>query len=222
MNQILDLTHCLEEKMPMYPGLGSPKIEIRTTFQSKGCVTSNVSFVSHSGTHLDAPYHFIEKGLKLNEINLKKLVTRPVIIRAKQNQKYFTKEDMLPYQEMITENTSLILDTGIESAYGKEEFLNNFTTLNEEAALWLVKQSPALIATDAVSVDSVDSVDKIIHKTILGNNIPIVEGLKNLKYLTTNQYICLFMPLKIKVEDGCPCRAIAIRLSYLNKMINVY
>lgn len=66
----IDPTHVLEEQIPMFPGLDPTKIKILSSIASRGCMLSSVSFISHTGTHMDALCHFIEGGETIDAIGL--------------------------------------------------------------------------------------------------------------------------------------------------------
>ena len=215
----IDLTHVLEEKTPMYPGLESPKIKILSSIASRGCMISSVSFISHTGTHMDAPCHFIKGGRTIDAIGINELIARPVIIKLAPNQKNIRKEDIIPYEAKIDEKTVLILNTGIDKKYGTRQYFNDFPTLTDEAAVWIAKKRPAIVATDASSVDPVNSKEKFIHRTLLGMNIILVESITNISLIKEDFHVCLFIPLKIKGIDGSPCRAFALNPDIINKIL---
>ena len=215
----IDLTHVLEEQTPMFPELDPPKIKILSSIASRGCMLSSVSFISHTGTHMDAPCHFIEGGETIDAIGINRLIAHPVIIKIEPNQKNIRKEDIIPHEARIDEKTVLILDTGIDKKYGTNQYLNDFPTLTDEAAVWIAKKRPAIVATDASSVDPVNAKEKFIHQTLLGMNIILVECITNISLIRENFHVCIFMPLKIKGIDGSPCRAFAVNPEIFNKFL---
>lgn len=86
-------------------------------------------------------------------------------------------------------------------------------------AVWIAKKRPAIVATDASSVDPANAKEKFIHRTLLGMNIILVECIINISLINENFHVCLFMPLKIKGIDGSPCRALALNPKIINKIL---
>jgi arylformamidase len=215
----IDLTHVLNEDSPMYPGPGlvPPKIKNISTVTSRGCMISSVSFISHTGTHMDAPCHFIKEGQSIDAIAIERLIANPIIIKLAPKERNIKIEDIMPYSNRINDKTVLIIDTGIDKKYGTKEYFNDFPTLTKEAASWIAERGPAIVATDAPSVDPVIAKDKYIHQILLDMNIIIVECITNISLIRENEHICIFMPLKIEGIDGSPCRAIAISRKILKK-----
>jgi arylformamidase len=210
----IDLTHELEEKAPMFPGLDSPEIKQLSSIASRGCMLSSISFVSHTGTHMDAPCHFIEGGDTIDVIDIQRLIVRPVIVKLKSNQKEIGVDDFFPYESRVNEHTALIFDTGIDKNYGTKQYFSDYPTLTNETAVLIAQKKPAIVATDAISFDRPK--ERFVHRTLLGNNIVLTECLTNIALIDENVHVCIFAPLKIKGIDGSPCRALAVNPIAIN------
>src|SRR3712207_3383604 len=78
--RIVDLSMALDERTPFYPGDPEPRVCPATTIARDGVNVSRLELGSHSGTHCDAPYHFLEDGLKLHELPLERFVGRGVVV----------------------------------------------------------------------------------------------------------------------------------------------
>ena len=83
--KILDLTLTISEKIPAFPGSPHPHFIPWEKLKDDGYNLELLFLSTHTGTHLDAPHHFLEKGAKIHEISLKKLVTEAVLIKSKKN-----------------------------------------------------------------------------------------------------------------------------------------
>jgi kynurenine formamidase len=210
--RIIDLTYDFEKEMMVYPGLPKPVIEKATTIEKEGVNTSKLTFISHTGTHIDAPRHFVKNGKTIDKVSLDRLVGEAVFINlsTKKKSSLITLPDLTPFEDLIHKGDILLLNTGIYKSYGKPEFNLEFPTISLEAAQWIIEKGISTFATDATSVDPADDKEKMLHHTLLGEGIPIIEALANLGQIKKERFLFIALPLKIKDGDGAPCRAIAI------------
>jgi len=165
---------------------------------------------THTGTHVDAPLHFIENGRSIDEIPLEKLMGKVNIVNFSNLKKdeIITKE-MLK-SETITKRMIFKFDWG--KYWGDKNFYKHYPHFSKEAAEFLISKGIELLGYDTPSPD--DSTIKLgserdseIHKLFLGKNIVLVEYLANLEKVTDfyGWNICV-NPLKIKGGDGSPAR----------------
>jgi len=210
--RIIDLTYDFEEKMMVYPGNSKPTIEKVATVEKEGFNISRITFISHTGTHIDAPRHFIKNGETIDKIPLEKLAGEAVLVdlSTKKKGSLITLTDFKPFENLIHKGDILLLNTGIYKSYGKPEFNLEFPTIDPDVARWIVNKEISALATDATSVDPVGEEEGVIHHILLGAGIPIVENLANLGQIKKQRFFFIALPLKIKDGDGAPCRAIAI------------
>ena len=210
--RIIDLTYNIEEEMMVYPGLPKPVIEKIATIEKDGCNTSRLTFSSHIGTHIDAPRHFFKSGESIDKVSLHRLAGEAVLIdlSGKNEGSLITVSDLVPFEGLIHKGDILLLNTGIYKSYGKPEFNPKFPTLNLEAARWIIRKGIVAFATDALSVDPIGDKEMMIHHTLLGEGLPIIENLANLVQIRKDRFLFIALPLKIKDGDAAPCRAIAV------------
>ena len=212
-----DLTFTIQEGMTTYPRHWHPLVEIvqigRHTVE--GRETRRVSMGTHTGTHIDAPAHFIPGGKTVDKIPLEVLCGPAIMIDfsdLEPNTKITSQmlidrlPETFPQRIVFRYNWSqYFVDVG---------FYNNHPYLSEDAANWLISRQIKLIAMDTPMPDcSVKnqgcSIDSPIHKILLGNDVVIVEYLANLESIPENNFNLYVLPLKIKDGDGAPVRCIA-------------
>lgn len=210
--QIFDVSVHISPKMPVWPG--DPPVEIeRIESINKGdpANLTRLSLGAHTGTHVDAPYHFCEKGLKVDQLPLSTLIGTAHILEVHPKERTITATDLgslgLPstVQRLLIKTDNSYLWEG-----GLLEFEKDFIHLGRDAARWIVKRGIKLIGVDYLSVDSFDSEDKVVHHTLLEAGVVIIEGL-NLSHVTQGVYQLYCLPLKIVGSDGAPARVVLIK-----------
>ena len=205
--KIYDITVPIHSTMPVYEGDPGVKIDAWSAF-AKGD-SSNVSmlnFGAHTGTHVDAPAHFIEGARKIAELPLEVLIGRARVIRVPDDLNEITPEflggcDLSGIERLIFHTRN--------SGFWHEGFRKDFTHLLPEAAQHLVDRGVKLVGTDYLSIEKFHSGHHRTHLTLLSNNVVIVEGL-NLSEVPEGDYELICLPLKIAEGsgDGAPARAV--------------
>jgi len=205
--KIYDITVPIYAKMPVYEGDPGVKIDAWSAF-AKGD-SSNVSmlnFGAHTGTHVDAPAHFIEGARKIDALSLEVLIGAARVIRVPDDLTEITSEflergDLSGVERLIFHTRN--------SAFWNQGFRKDFTHLLPEAAQLLVERGVKLVGTDYLSIEKFHSGHHKTHLTLLANNVVIVEGL-NLSDVPEGDYELICLPLKIAdgSGDGAPARAV--------------
>ena len=205
--KIYDITVPIRSTMPVYEGDPGVKIDAWSAF-AKGD-SSNVSmlnFGAHTGTHVDAPAHFIEGARKIDALPLEVLIGAARVIRVADDVTEITPEflercDLGGIERVIfhTRNSGLWSDN----------FRRDYTHLLPEAARNLVDRGVKLVGTDYLSIEKFHSGHHRTHLTLLSSNVVIVEGL-NLSDVPEGDYELICLPLKIAdgSGDGAPARAV--------------
>jgi kynurenine formamidase len=190
---IIDLTMPIDEKTPVFPGDPKPQFQQIATIQDNGWNEKRLTFNSHFGTHIDAPFHMLEDGKKLSDYPIETFVGEAVVISLDDE---FPKN--LP--------PIVFFHTGhSKKAYSKDYFRNN-PVLTMNIAKELIKQKVRIVGIDSFTPDNTPY---DIHKLLFKHDILIVENLVNLDKLVGKRFMCSILPLKIQDADGAPCRVIA-------------
>jgi arylformamidase len=204
---IYDITVPIHSTMPVYDGDPGVKIDAWSAF-AKGD-SSNVSmlnFGAHTGTHVDAPAHFIEGARKIDALPLEILIGPARIIRVPDELTEITPEflercDLHGIERLIFHTRN--------SGFWNDGFRSDYTHLLPEAAQNLVDHGVKLVGTDYLSIEKFHSGHHKTHLTLLSNNVVIVEGL-SLAEVPDGDYELICLPLKIAdgSGDGAPARAV--------------
>lgn len=208
----IDLTHTLERGMLVYPGDPSPSFESFKTIDRDGVNLTKFTMGSHTGTHIDAPKHFIENGIGIDQIPPAKLVGEGYIgdLSTKRMGSGITSDDLRKLDENLRPDDVMVCYTGCSERWGDESVARNYTYLTKDAADFLVSKKVRAVGIDFLSVEQFNS-PPVVHKTLLGNGIFIIESLSNaLRNMLGQRVLLICMPIKLKDGDGAPSRVFAI------------
>ncbi len=210
---IVDLSHTVKSGVATYHGGMLPEFIARSTFETKGRVTSAIRMGIHTGTHLDAPLHFIPDGLAVAELPLDRTIGIATLVdvsdlprqgRFVDTQAFLDATAGFPYGDIA------LIYTGFDQQYGNPSFSNEYPCLNLESIHQLIRWDIRALAIDTVSVDPMELPDFENHKALLGSGIPIVECVNNMQAIGQKRFLFAAVPLKLNGLEGSPCRAIAI------------
>jgi arylformamidase len=207
LTPILDISLPLNSKLPAWPG--SIGVKVRQKKSIKSGDPANVSELEcdlHSGTHVDAPYHFFEDGKTVAELSLDTMVG-PVYVADLPHYKTITPKELVSIN--LPQDTERLLLRTRNSKFWQAnvmDFRKDYTALTAEAAKWIVDRGLKLIGIDYLSIQRFN--DKLItHKILLKNNVTILEGL-NLTGVMPGKYELLCLPIRLTGTEGAPARAV--------------
>ena len=210
---ILDLTLTISDKTPTFPGSPHPHFVPWEKIKDDGYNLELLFLSSHTGTHLDAPYHFLEKGAKIHEISLKKLVSNAVLIKSrKKSNESVTKTDIQKFEKKhgkIASFSSVIFYTGWQRNLQKKYYFTKNPGLSVSAAKYLASKKVSLVGIDSPSIDLGTDSKFSVHQIFAKKGILIVENLANLEKIKSSKFHLVVLPLKLKNATGSPVRAIA-------------
>ncbi len=216
--QIIDLTMHIEEGMQTFPTLWHPFVEI-TQLGRHGIEnreTRKIVLGTHTGTHIDAPRHFIKNGKTVDEIPLETLIgTATILDFTHCGPGYEVGVEELKSAIGNKPIQRIILRFDWDKYLGTMDYYTKSPYLSYTAATWLVEKGCALLGMDSAMPDDPrngkgSDNDSPIHKILLSNEVILLEYLVNLKSITEPVFEIIVAPMKIKGADGSPVRAMAI------------
>lgn len=216
--KIIDLTLSLHEGMMTFPTHWHPVVEISILGRHgiEGRETRKLTLGTHTGTHTDAPLHFVPNGKGIDEVPVDILVGDATVANfAPCADGYEIGIPALKQRLGGTVPTRLILRTDWSDYFGQMTYYNSYPYFSQDAARWLVDNGCRLIAMDTPSPDNPahsrgSGNDSPNHKVLLGAEVVLVEYLSNLRSLTKPVVELVVLPLKVKGADGAPTRCVAI------------
>ena len=212
-----DLTHLLNPDIQTFPVSWHRKVEFTPlgTMDTVGRNTTQVHIGTHSGTHIDAPSHFISGGLTIDKVVASKFFGEfdYINLRASQPRTAVSIEELQRTYPRPKPDRILILDFGWGMNFGSSNYYSDQPYLSPLASEYLLSLKPKLLGYDVAMPDNPkegygSDCDSPLHKLFLSNGIPLLENLKidepidHLKHLVA-------LPLKLEDLDGSPVRCVA-------------
>ena len=196
--EIFDVSVPVHPGMVTYPGDPTVKLE-RVSAIADGAVAniSRLDFGVHTGTHVDAPLHFIDGAPGTDQLPLDVLVGPARVIEA-------TSLDAEGLAEAELAER-VLLKTSNSELWSRDEFADDFVSLTEDGARLLVERGVRLIGIDYLSVG-----DEGAHHVLLEAGVVAIEGL-DLRGVDPGEYQLVCAPLKLVGSDGAPARVFLLR-----------
>ena len=202
--------------MPVRNGMvhwpGDPPFHIeRATDLDKGdaATVSHMDLGVHTGTHMDAPLHFIRHARSIDTMPLDATIgpARVISIRDK---KSITREELSEHAIFAGERL-LFRTINSEHAWDSDRFEENFVFISQDGARYLAERGVRTVGVDYLSVGGFKIDGPQTHEALLAAGIWIIEGL-NLKGVEAGEYELVCLPLKLMGAEGSPARAILRRI----------
>ena len=211
----LDLTHTIEEGMPTYVGDAVPRVSRLKTLAKDGVNLSVLTLGSHTGTHVDAPIHFIKGGMSLDQLPVESFVGEASVIDLSDVPAgtAIASSELARHTSEIHAGDIVLLYTGFSRRWRDSKARRNYTYLGKDAAEWLAGKEVKAVGIDYLSVEGFGAAVPVAHKTLLSKGIPIIESLSDrLEELVGRRVFFVCLPIKVGGCDGAPARAIAYLL----------
>ena len=203
--KIYDLSPEISENMIIYKDSLEkiPKITVTRTIE-EGANESKLDIYVHSGSHVDAPYHILQNGKTIENINLEKFMGKAIVLDFTKIKEYISKKILLE-KNFFGKDYIVLLKTKNKL---DKTFNFSFTYLEKSGAEYLVSKKIKAVGIDSLGIER-NQPNHDTHKIFANKNIPIFEGL-DLSKVKEGMYLFYGFPLKIKKGDGSPIRAVLI------------
>ena len=208
--KIHDVSLTVSPDLVVWPG--DPSIHLERATKIEEGANANVSVINmgvHSGTHVDAPYHFLPDGKGVDRLDLNVLVGQATVVELSDQVAVINSQVLMDAQ--IPSGTERILFKTRNSHYwasGIEKFQPDFVGIDLDGARYLVEMGVKLVGMDYLSVSPYKK-SRPTHEALLKQEIVIIEGL-DLSGIKSGQYELLCLPIKLKGSDGSPARVLLI------------
>ncbi len=204
----IDISATIKSGMVHWPG--DPKIELKQIQSIAKGATANVSHISmgsHTGTHMDAPFHFFPKGKGIDTIPLDVTVGKARVIEIHDRESIKTEE--LKRSHIRSGERILFKTRNSRHCWGTDIFIKDFVYISAEAAKFLAVRKIKSLGVDYLSVGGFFKDGEATHRALLKAGIWIIEGL-NLSKVRPGEYELICLPLKLFHGDGAPARAMVL------------
>jgi len=207
--KIYDVSLPIKNNMLVWPGDPQVSIEQISSVAKHGVGKSMFSFSSHTGTHVDAPNHFVENGIGIDKIPRKKLFGDcEVLDLTNIDHKEILPSDLKGVN--IKKGSRILFKTGNYKYLHGSKFPNTYVSLSEDGAEYLSRKEVFLIGIDFLSIEKHKNPGHPVHKTLLKNGIVNLEGL-DLSNILAGRYTIACLPLRVVDSDGSPARVFLIK-----------
>lgn len=205
-NQWLDVSVPLRDGMVHWPSDPAVRIErVQDMERGDGNNLSVLSLGAHSGTHVDAPFHFLRQGEGVDRMPLDAGMGRARVIEIRDEES--VKPAELASHNIRPGERILFKTLNSPRCWRTDNFVEDFVHLSEEAARFLVQRRIRLIGVDYLSVGGYHRNGSEVHRILLGGGVWIIEGL-DLSAVSPGRYDLVCLPLRIRGGDGAPARAL--------------
>ncbi|MBI5692311.1 MAG: cyclase family protein [Verrucomicrobia bacterium] len=204
-----DLSHPMYHGAPAFPNDPITSVQPRGTIAREHYNTSEVSFGTHQGTHLDAMFHFFDDGRTLEQMPLAWFHGAARMLRIpKAASGEITVADLEPFSAHFVPEAKIIVNTGWHRRFGQPEFFTDFPSFTLDAARYLAARRIRLLGMD---LPTPGKQWLELHHILLAKNIEIVlvESLANLDAVPET-FTFVGFPLNFRGRDGSPIRAVGI------------
>lgn len=211
----VDLSHTIENDVITYKGLPAPIIcDFLSREESRNHYDEGTEFqigkiemVSNTGTYIDVPFHRYKNGKDLSEVPIDKMAGfEGIIVNIDDDHKKIGEET---FKNLDIEGNAVLIRTDWDRYWNTDQYFENHPYLTEKAAKYLADKNAALVGIDSVNIDDTYGKSRPVHTVLLGNEIPIVEHLCNLKEIPDGPFSFYAVPPKIKGFGTFPVRAFA-------------
>lgn len=202
--RVIDLTHPITSELPVYfPWHPRTELVATASYREQKCVVTKLTIGTHSGTHIDAPSHMLEGMATMDQYDPKLWFVDAQVLdfTPREPRKEITAQEIKT--KLKQERIGVIIKTGWDVHFGKDDFYKTYPPLSSEAAELLVKIGVPVIASDTpYTLD--------VHYICLKRGIPLITNINNTGSLREGIVKLIAAPLLIKGGDGAPARVLAV------------
>lgn len=204
--QWVDVSLALSSGTPIWPGDTPLKItSVSRIRRGRGCNLSSISMSAHTGTHIDAPLHFISKGRSIDRIPLEAFIGNATVIEI-QDPECITREELRRHR--IKPGSRLLFKTlNSRKCRKQRHFVKNFVYIGTNAAEYLAFRRVRTVGIDYLSAGGYKKDSHEVHRILLKAGISIIEGL-DLSSVNPGTYHMICLPLNLIGAEGAPARVI--------------
>ena len=204
---IIDISWPIGETSTTYKNKKNISVVSIKNFNREHVRESQLNINAHSGTHIDAPAHFMEHGKTIDKNNLQSTIGCCSVLDLTNVKEAIKKEDLVPHS--IKKNDIILFKTKNSSLSPTDTFNPSFIYLDESGAQYLVEKKVKCVGIDYLGIER-NQPNHETHNILFSNNITIIEGLR-LEHVEPGPYTLYCLPLSLTGTEAAPARAILIR-----------
>jgi arylformamidase len=204
---LIDVSVTIRPRMPIYPGNPGVRIALAQSLErGDPANVARLDLGAHTGTHVDAPRHFLPDGAGAERLDLDAFVG-PCVVADAMAARGAIDEAAVAALDLPVGADRVLLRTPNSRLWERDEFSPDFVGLDAGGAATLIERGARLVGIDYLSIGDPDA-----HRALLGHDVAVVEGL-DLRAVAPGAYLLVCLPLRIEGADGAPARAVLWPLS---------
>lgn len=210
--KVLDLTHTIREKMPVYPGTDTPKFIPGNSYEKDGFKETLLHMYTHTGTHMDPPAHLFPGRTTLDQFPASQFIGKALVIDCKslREGEKITMAQIHKYGKTADEVDFLLFNLNWDKRWGTESYFGNYPCIDDEVLEYIINGGYKGIGFDVIGLDPIADDNLTRHKKLFeACDIVNIENLKNLDLCGSDVFWFSCFPLKLEDSDGSPIRAVA-------------
>jgi kynurenine formamidase len=217
VQRVIDLSVPVDDSTVVYPGDPAPRFEVCSTIEAQGFNLLAIHMGSQSGTHVDAPFHFEEEGLRIDEVPVDRFVGAGVVVDATglDPRAEITWEHVAPVAHLIEPGVIVLLRTGWSEHYGDDRYFEH-PFLGADTCQRMLDLGARSFCIDTINIDETPDAEHpgvgfpchhLISRAdgVIGENFQLAE-------LPEGDFLVACTPVRLTGADGGPVRAVAIQL----------
>lgn len=207
-----DVSVLLRPGMPTWPGEPGPRLEVlKSIGRGDPDNVRSLSMGIHTGTHVDAPEHFIAGARTSDRLPLDAMVGPCLVVEVAGDPDVSAAalEALFPAGRPVPERLLFRTrnSTGPSPVWNHGTFQSGYAAVAADAARWLVDRRVRLVGVDYLSVEPFQSKQHVTHRTLLGADVVVIEGL-DLRRVAPGPYTLHCLPLLLEGAEGAPARVV--------------
>lgn len=198
---------------PVYEGNAPLAFDFQLDMRKGDALTlSKLSLGAHSGTHIDAPQHFVRDGASIDRVALDALIGHARVLEIPDSVQSIDAAELNRHQWRDAERVIFRTRSAIHGWMSSPTFHHDFAFIAPDAAQLLADAGIKLVGVDYISAEKFGAPAPLTHRILLGKGIPIVEGLA-LESVTAGDYDLIVLPMKVGGHEAAPARAVMRKLA---------
>ena len=210
--KVIDLTHTIQETMPVYPGTETPQFIPANSYEADGFKETKLCMYTHTGTHMDPPAHLYPGRTTLDQFPADQFIGKALVIdcRELREGESITIDFLKRYGEKTEKADFLLFNLGWDKRWGTEAYFGDYPCIDDEVLDYIMRGSYKGIGFDVIGLDPIADENLTRHKKLFAQcDIVNIENLKNLDLCGGDLFWFSCYPLKLEQSDGSPIRAVA-------------
>lgn len=202
--KIYDISWPISSDTTEYKNKGTINFDAVKQFEKDGVRDSLITVGAHTGTHVDAPAHFLRDGKTIDMIPLNHLIGKAVVLDFMTVTESISADDLQRHE--IHEGDIVILRTANSAQGATDQFKIDFIYLDASGARYLIQKKVKAVAIDYLGIERNDP-DHAVHTSLMQADIAIIEGVR-LSHVPHGEYFMICLPIAVIGLEAAPARAI--------------